>query len=236
MTSRQGATLAWPISSLLLFGLLAAAVVAGVADHFDLAVRDGVHQLAQPALTAFLSAMTHLGSVVVLVVLFLICYIAFRAMGWRAGAARLVWTMGGAVVLENGLKFLFQRARPEPFFGLVAPETYSFPSGHALYSTCFYGVAAWTFAAYAVTPSSRIAIWASSAAIVAIIGFSRIYLGVHYPTDVLGGLLAAAAWMSIIRLWEEAAYRATPRDPPPPNRVAGSPTRLRARGPNRRRR
>jgi membrane-associated phospholipid phosphatase len=58
-------------------------------------------------------------------------------VGLRRQAAMLIITMAGAVVIENGLKLLVHRARPEPFFGVVAPETYSFPSGHTLFSTCF---------------------------------------------------------------------------------------------------
>jgi undecaprenyl-diphosphatase len=200
----QARKLAWPALLIVLFCAEAAAVGGGSADRLDLAIRNGVREWASPALTAFMSAATHLGSVAVLVALFVISFAAFRIAGRRAEAARLAWTMAGAIVLENGLKFLFHRARPEPLFGLTAPESYSFPSGHALYSACFYGLIAWTLAGRAATRSQRIAIWASNAALVAMIAFSRIYLGVHYPSDVLGGLLAAAAWIFIVRWWEGA--------------------------------
>jgi undecaprenyl-diphosphatase len=87
------------------------------------------------------------------------------------------------------LQFAFHRARPNPFFGLSTPESYTFPSGHAMLSTVFF-----LSLAMLITrkPAARIA-----AAILAFfIGLSRIYLGVHYPTDVLAGFAAGAFWLS----------------------------------------
>jgi Membrane-associated phospholipid phosphatase len=86
-------------------------------------------------------------------------------------------------------------ARPEPFFG-TAPETYSFPSGHALFSACFYGALAWLLGAALRNFGARAAIWAMSLALIAAIGLSRLYLGVHYPTDVIAGYLVAVFWIT----------------------------------------
>jgi undecaprenyl-diphosphatase len=99
--------------------------------------------------------------------------------------------------LENALKFAFQRARPEPFFG-TAPETYSFPSGHALFSACFYGVFAWLLGTAFRNRGVRAAIWTISLALIAAIGLSRLYLGFHYPTDVIAGYLVAAFWTTAL--------------------------------------
>jgi undecaprenyl-diphosphatase len=141
---------------------------------------------------------TRLGSASLLTLLFLACFLGLCLGGLRRNAWTLAITMAGAVVLENGLKYLVHRARPEPFFGLSAPETYSFPSGHTLFSTCFYGVIAWSIADHVSDSFSRAAIWISAAVIIVVVGFSRVYLGIHYPTDVLGGFLAAAFWLSAV--------------------------------------
>ena len=105
--------------------------------------------------------------------------------------------MAGALVLENGLKFLFQRARPPAFFG-SEPETYSFPSGHALFSLCFYGVLAIAAARAMQSRAMKTGIWIATVLLVLAIGWTRIYLGVHYPSDVLGGYLVAIAWIAVV--------------------------------------
>jgi undecaprenyl-diphosphatase len=102
---------------------------------------------------------------------------------------RFAIAIGGAEVLDQLLKLLFHRARPATFFGLPEPMSYSFPSGHALVSFAFFG-------ALAVFVSPRRWWYAIAAALpIAAIGYSRIYLGMHYPSDVLGGWVAAAIWL-----------------------------------------
>ena len=101
----------------------------------------------------------------------------------------------GALVLDLSLKYAFHRARPAPFFGPL-PHTYSFPSGHALFSFCFYGVLAGLLADRVRSFKLRILVWTLAALLVAAIGVSRIYLGVHYPSDVIAGYLTATLWVS----------------------------------------
>jgi undecaprenyl-diphosphatase len=105
----------------------------------------------------------------------------------------------GAEALDQILKLLFDRPRPETFFGFAAPVTHSFPSGHAMVSCCFFGVMAVILAARAPSRLKRTAIFAAAAILVVLIGFSRVYLGYHYPTDVLGGYAAAVVWLAVVR-------------------------------------
>ena len=72
-----------------------------------------------------------------------------------------------------------------------------FPSGHALFSLCFYGTLAGLLVGRLRRPAARAAVWAAAALLILAIGISRIYLGVHYPTDVIGGYLVAAFWISV---------------------------------------
>jgi undecaprenyl-diphosphatase len=97
------------------------------------------------------------------------------------------------------MKLLFYRPRPEPFFGLASPITHSFPSGHAMVSCCFFGVLAMILAAREPSRARRISIFAAAAILVALMGFSRVYLGFHYPTDVLAGYAAAVVWLAVVR-------------------------------------
>jgi undecaprenyl-diphosphatase len=105
----------------------------------------------------------------------------------------MVVNLAGAVVLDLTLKFAFHRSRPVPFFGPV-PRTYSFPSGHSLFSFCFYGVLAGLLAGRVRSVPARVLIWLTAALLVLAIGLSRIYLGVHYPSDVIAGYLAGTIW------------------------------------------
>ena len=129
----------WALLWLVLFALLAMMVMAGNAAPFDAFLRDGLHQSATSGLTAAFTSITHLGSVLAVSVMTLAGIAAFW-LAWQHGAARvLAWTMAGSTLLDNSLKCAFQRSRPEPFFGLEIPASFSFPSGHALFSTCLFG-------------------------------------------------------------------------------------------------
>jgi undecaprenyl-diphosphatase len=130
-------------------------------------------------------------------VLFAICIAVFLVAGWKHAAIWLAVAMGGSVVLDVSLKLAFHRARPVPFFGTV-PLTYSYPSGHALSSLCFYGVLAGLCCARIQSRAARTLIWIGTGVLVAGIGLSRIYLGVHYPTDVIAGYLAGAIWIGTL--------------------------------------
>jgi undecaprenyl-diphosphatase len=141
--------------------------------------------------------MTFLGSIAFLTTLFAIIVAVWLARGMKRPAAWLTIAVAGSVILDVSLKLSFHRTRPVPFVGVV-PLTYSFPSGHALSSFCFYGVLAGLLCARIQSRAGRYFIWTASAALVLAIGLSRIYLGVHYPTDVIAGYIAAAAWVSTL--------------------------------------
>ncbi len=121
-------------------------------------------------------------------------------MNWKRAAVLLMTTMAGAVILNFALKVSFERVRPDPFFDTPLPASYSFPSGHALYAACFYGVLAWLITARIENKSLRILIWLIAALLALLIGLSRIYLGVHYPSDVIAGFAAAIVWILTVIL------------------------------------
>jgi membrane-associated phospholipid phosphatase len=158
----------------------------------------------------------------------------------RAAVALAAAAIGGEI-LSAVLKVVFHRTRPGAFFGLAQPEHYSFPSGHAMVSTCFYGALAAILVAssprrapaptdvvvyrarkldapgsarvskrtlatvesrvrlaYARGSRRKAAYWALGIAPPLLIGFSRVYLGVHYSTDVLAGYLGAIVWLVVL--------------------------------------
>lgn len=158
-----------------------------------------VHAHANPALTGVMRGISLLGEPVTLITLSILVMVFFT----RTARPRLMLpfavTVAGAEVLDQLLKLLFHRARPATFFGLAEPSGYSFPSGHSLVSFAFFG-------AMVIFGAPR-RWWHYLAAAVPIgaIGLSRVYLGMHYPTDVLGGWAFAAIWLLIVDLVRQRA-------------------------------
>ena len=180
--------------SLFLFAWLSQEILSGSVTRFDDAVRDWVHALASPSLTQLMIFISRLGYGFLIVEL-VAALAVFLWLRWRRGALWLSFTMAGALGLDLILKQAFHRTRPDAFF-VSQPNSYSFPSGHALCSFCFYAVLAGLIADRVRYMPVRIGAGVAAAVVVGAIGFSRIYLGVHYPSDVLAGYLAAAVWVS----------------------------------------
>jgi len=181
---------------LFLFSWLAHEVFEGATVRFDSAIRGWVHQFASLDLTQAMFAISWMGARGLLL-LFLISIVSFLFFRWRRAALWLFLSVAGADVLILTLKYTFHRQRPAAFVG-VDPTSYSFPSGHSLASFCFYLVLAGLLSSRVRSSGLRIAVWIVAALLVAAIGLSRIYLGMHYPSDVIGGYLAAAVWVTTL--------------------------------------
>jgi undecaprenyl-diphosphatase len=194
------------VLSLVFFGWLADEMLEGETLAMDLRIRAAVHALASPGLTRGLVLLSTLGGPAVLVPLGVALAALFAWRRWWRGAALLGVSMLGAGVLDATLKLAFHRPRPAPYFDYPAPASYSFPSGHALFAFCFFATGAALLAPRLVHPALRWLVWLGAAAIVLLIGLSRIYLGVHYPSDVLAGYAAGLLWSSIIMLGDRVAH------------------------------
>ena len=187
------------LAALLLFVWLARQALRGETAPFDTAIRDAIHARATGWLTAVMKVATQFGSAFVVVPVGLFAVWRFLTVGRRRDAIALVASAGGAEVIGQLLKLGFHRPRPDPFFGMAEPVASSFPSTHAMIAICFYGALA---AILAVGMRSRVAqlfLWALAAALALLIGFSRVYLGVHYPSDVIGGDAGAVVWALVVR-------------------------------------
>ena len=164
---------------------------------FDLAVRQSIHSLASPPLTRLMLGITSLGNDLTMIA------IATAFIVWLIMAARyrdtvlFVSTCLAAWLFYTGFNTAFHRPRPMPFFGLPTPGGFSFPSGHAVKSMVVY-------LAIAMLGTQRIFLRAVAFAFAAAVGISRVYLGVHYPTDVLAGWAVAGFCLIVLR------YRSMP--------------------------
>jgi undecaprenyl-diphosphatase len=144
-----------------------------------------------------MQGLSFLGSSAVVTTLCVLAIAAFLYFRQARTAALLAITMVGMAALDVTLKLAFHRPRPVAYFG-PTPTTYSFPSGHAMGSFCFYGVLAAILAARAKERRTKWCIWAGATLLIGLIGFSRIYLGVHYPSDVIAGYCAGAVWVAAV--------------------------------------
>jgi undecaprenyl-diphosphatase len=197
-TRRRLILLAITVVSLLVFLWLGNEVHTSRTQSMDNKFRTQLHAHASPALTVLMRSATQSGSLIPLTSLSVIGVAGFCFLKrWRR-AGMLAIVMVGTWVLNDSLKEAFQRARPDPFFGILPPHNYSFPSGHALFSFCFFGFLAAIFIPQLKSRSQRFAAWTLVAIIIVLVGFSRVYLGVHYPTDVVGGWLVGLAWLSAV--------------------------------------
>lgn len=190
--------LALALMALAVFSWLAFEVREGETLRFDGLVRNGVHQHASPALTVVMKGFTVIGASVCVFLLLSTAVISFLAAGLKRQAMMMVVAMAGSLVLEFSLKHVFHRARPQPWFNVPLPKSYSFPSGHALAAACLYGMLALLVTARVRRRAMRIAIWIACTVMIAMIGLSRIYLGVHYPSDVVAGYMAACVWLVML--------------------------------------
>jgi len=194
--------LAAAIGALVFFGWLTDEVLEGDSRHFDEVTRTAVHQLASPAMTVIMRFLSFVGSTIVLTIGTIIVVVWFAMRKWGREAKLFTATMIGGGLLNVTLKLTFKRARPEPFFDLTPPETYSFPSGHSLASACFFGALAALLTARIKNRRTKLIVWIVCAAMFLSIGFSRIYLGVHHTTDVIAGFVAALIWILVVRFVE----------------------------------
>src|SRR5215210_2557833 len=179
-------------------------VVEGESRAFDRAVLLWIHSTFPGWLEGPMRLVTALGYYWVVLPLLAVAVAIFYRRGWKLSAILLLVSTAGSAVLTTVLKGVFERARPELFNSGYQASFYSFPSGHATVAVGFYGMLTLVLA-YRLRGVARWVVAVSGILVVLLIGFSRLYLGVHYPTDVLAGYLSALLWLvcvgAVYALW-----------------------------------
>jgi undecaprenyl-diphosphatase len=171
--------------SLLVFCAIAFFVMTGNAAGFDDPIRYFFYDLRIDGLNTLLEGITYLGNwqSVVIVCLLLLAYDKTRIPYGVLGATVAI----ADTLLNKGLKQLFERARPEDIVPLIEQGGYAFPSGHSVTSMAFYGMLLFLVQTRMEDRKKANTLSVVLILLIALIGPSRIYLGVHYPTDVLAG-------------------------------------------------
>lgn len=181
---------------LLLFVGLAEDVVEYGSLSFDRPLMLWLHEHSTPGLTLAMKVITELGGLVAVPVIAIVLSGLLWRRGRRRDATLLAATVVGATLLNTVLKAVFQRARPDFWEHLVVENSYSFPSGHAMASM---SIAA-SLAVIAWSGRWRWAAIVLGAVYVLLVGLSRMYLGVHFPSDILAGWCVALSWLVVVLL------------------------------------
>ena len=150
-----------------------------------------------PTLTALFIVITSLGSTAVAVIVAFVLGIYLLKRKQKYWFAATTLTIAGGTLLNRMLKLAFQRARPELDDPIRMFAGYSFPSGHTVAATVVFGAVALLLFVKAKSRGARVLVLLVAGLVISMVGFSRIYLGAHYLTDVLAAIAEGIAWMSL---------------------------------------
>lgn len=198
---RFGLTLTAGIVLAAIFSLLFLAIVHNIVDQesllqFDANILHAVQSLRTPALNGVMLFATYVAQWNMVAVGVVIAGISFWLISRRSYALTLLLSVVGGQMFVWIVKHLVNRPRPSVLGALLTEESLSFPSGHSFAAFSFYGLIVYFLFRLARTKSKKTLILACGVLIASAIGLSRIYLGVHWPSDVLASFAAGAAWLS----------------------------------------
>ena len=193
-------------AGLVLFVLLAILMVTGNLQWFDDPIREWVYSIRNPALTEVLKVITYMGNWQTITLLCIVLLL-FRKTRLRYG----VPVSAGAIfvtIFNRIIKLIFKRPRPEESLHLIEEGGYSFTSGHSITSMVVFGLLIYLVRKYVRNRKAANILTAALAVPWIFIGLSRIYMGVHFPSDVLAGwALGAAVLVGLIVIVEKCDAR-----------------------------
>jgi len=166
----------------------------GAMVHVDTAVAAGLERTGTEAGESIFIFVSSLGGTILIALIALTLLWLLWKRDWFRAAA-LAIAAAGSAILNEGLKLAFQRVRPATATEFIRGRSWSFPSGHSMSSLVGYGFLAFLLLGHVKSPRWRGTIIACTVLLVASVGFSRMYLGVHYLTDVVAGFLAGTVWL-----------------------------------------
>ena len=203
----------------LLTGLLVSALFLVAITHlhedlshprveaFDRNVLQSIHTRDTPTLTALAKTLSFIGSPITLLPAILIA----ATLLWRGRLHRdsilLLVSMGGSATLDTVLKIHYRRIRPDLPWVFVHEHSFSFPSGHSVLAVTLYGIVTYLVMDHLARIWERAAIILASLTLIAGIGLSRIYLGVHFPSDVLAGYFVGLVWLLSVIATDQTLLR-----------------------------
>ncbi|WP_019122140.1 phosphatase PAP2 family protein [Brevibacillus massiliensis] len=185
------------------FALVAYLVARNATAPFDSLLSSAVQRYESLTLTELALTLSFIGSTkAAAVISVVVIAVLFFVLRHRSELVLFIAAVGGAALVNDFLKHLFQRERPT-LHRLVEETGYSFPSGHSMGAFALYGILVFLLWKHIPSRIGRVLLLLFGAAMILGIGWSRIYLGVHYPSDVIGAYLASAVWLTVsIRVYQ----------------------------------
>ncbi|HEX6063196.1 MAG TPA: phosphatase PAP2 family protein [Longimicrobiales bacterium] len=180
------------------FALLAEGVEEGITQRFDESVLHWFAQRRTPSLDETALEITTLGNGLVLVVIVLVASVFLWQTQHKWSASLLLFATITGKLLNTILKLFYDRTRPSVVEALASVSSPSFPSGHAMSAMVVYGSVAYLVGRLEPGRNLRITTWTVATLVILAIGISRMYLGVHYPSDVVAGFIAGLAWLGFL--------------------------------------
>ncbi|MCM2997254.1 phosphatase PAP2 family protein [Paenibacillus cellulositrophicus] len=200
MRANQGRLNKLLVMSLVLGVLFVIMMVLVGADRiawFDQSIINAVQGMENEGLTRIMKGFTFLGSSLVATLLSVIAFLfLWLVLRHRKELLMFLLSVGGSEIWNIIIKNWMQRQRPNTH-RLIEISGFSFPSGHSMAAFALYGTLTYLLWRHIPSLAGRIAMIVIGVALTLLIGISRIYLGVHYPSDVFGGYLASATWLML---------------------------------------
>jgi undecaprenyl-diphosphatase len=191
----------WLGAAALSFGIFVK-ITSELLEHevrgLDLSILTAVAKMRRPWLTGVAVDITALGSLALVVLISVVALCLFLSLENRLAAWQLFLNTAGAGIWTGITKNAIERARPEEVTHLVQVTGFSYPSGHSLVSASLYLTMALLAARHLPTRKGRVLLFVLAIAIISLVGMSRVYLGVHYPSDVASGVLLGVAWALLL--------------------------------------
>jgi undecaprenyl-diphosphatase len=200
------------LTGLAAFAVLAVLAKANAYFSWDERVADRVQSFSPPGMEGFMRAVSFLGDGVTSWIIVGLALLFFFVRGRRSEAFGLLLCAAGGPTINRLMKYVIGRPRPTLEHVRVSGEWAheSFPSGHVVFYVCFFGFL--FFVAFALLPkgsTARRVACALAALPVLLVGLSRVYLGAHWPSDVLGAYLLSGMWLALsldaYRRWKRRA-------------------------------
>jgi undecaprenyl-diphosphatase len=185
-------------AAVVVFVAVASAVRTGLTQQFDEATLRWLAEHRAPLMDQVMLDITALGTGLAPLMIVAVASVFLWLTQHRWSVYVLLLGVLGGKLINTLLKAIFDRDRPSVVEWIADVRSPSFPSGHAMSAMVLYGSIAYLVARLEPTPRLRWVTWLFAGFMILAMGFSRMYVGVHYPSDVIAGFIAGLAWLTFV--------------------------------------